>query len=128
MKSRQIWRRWTPQEIETAARLYAANVKIFGREHTMEMIAREIGRTPTSVNCRLSVRGRTFDATSRRSFHVASVGSAGSILVVPDRVIAERDRARDLEPRDLTAALCGDPLPGRSALDRRRAVRPEIVK
>ena len=31
----------------------------------------------------------------------------------------ERDRRALLRPRSLTAAICGDPLPGYSALDRR---------
>jgi hypothetical protein len=39
-------------------------------------------------------------------------------LWIPPGVLIERDRARDLEPRSLTAALMGDPLPGRSALER----------
>jgi hypothetical protein len=34
--------------------------------------------------------------------------------------LADRDRRAELEPRDLTAWFCGDPLPGMSALDRRR--------
>ncbi len=37
----------------------------------------------------------------------------------PDHVIAERDAALAAGYRDITAAQCGDPLPGRSALDRR---------
>jgi hypothetical protein len=34
--------------------------------------------------------------------------------------LADRDRRAELEPRDLTAAFFGDPLPGMSVLDRRR--------
>jgi len=34
--------------------------------------------------------------------------------------LADRDRRAELEHRDLTAAFFGDPLPGMSALDRRR--------
>jgi hypothetical protein len=37
-----------------------------------------------------------------------------------DELIAERDRCLT-QPRDLTAAFFGDPLPGRSALDRRQS-------
>lgn len=39
---------------------------------------------------------------------------------VPDEVVAERDARKRLQPRDLTAAFFGDPLPGYSALDRRK--------
>ena len=34
--------------------------------------------------------------------------------------LADRDRRAKLEPRDLTAWFFGDPLPGMSALDRRK--------
>jgi hypothetical protein len=34
--------------------------------------------------------------------------------------LADRDRRAELEHRDLTAWFFGDPLPGMSALDRRR--------
>jgi hypothetical protein len=40
--------------------------------------------------------------------------------VVPARVLAERDARLSLSHRDVTAAIAGDPLPGRSALDRKR--------
>lgn len=38
---------------------------------------------------------------------------------VPDSVFIERDFAQRGDARDVTAQLCGDPLRGRSALDRR---------
>jgi hypothetical protein len=34
--------------------------------------------------------------------------------------LADRDRRAELEPHNLTASFFGDPLPGMSALDRRR--------
>ena len=40
-------------------------------------------------------------------------------VVVPDAVKAECERRRVTAPRDLTAAVLGDPPPGFSALDRR---------
>lgn len=40
---------------------------------------------------------------------------------VPDNVMAERDRRLALNHATLTAAVFGDPLPGRSALDRKHA-------
>ena len=38
---------------------------------------------------------------------------------IPNEVLFERDKRLALAPRDLTAAICGDPLPGHSALERR---------
>jgi hypothetical protein len=43
-----------------------------------------------------------------------------SSVSVPHEVWEERDRALASWQDDPTAAVCGDPLPGRSALDRRR--------
>ena len=40
-------------------------------------------------------------------------------LAVPTEVIADRDRRAGLMPRDLVGWICGDPLPGYSALERR---------
>lgn len=47
----------------------------------------------------------------------------------PAAVLAERAVRRALSPSDLTAAVFGDPLPGRSALDRMLAgeEEPEVV-
>ncbi len=43
---------------------------------------------------------------------------AGGLAPSPE-TIEEAARAIAAGPRNITAALCGDPLPGRSALDRR---------
>lgn len=37
---------------------------------------------------------------------------------IPQHVLMDRDRRLSMAPRSLTAALCGDPAPGRSALDK----------
>lgn len=50
-----------------------------------------------------------------------ATGHSAASVTVPKDVLFERDRVMSTTPRNLTAVLCGDPLPGRSALDRRRA-------
>ena len=40
------------------------------------------------------------------------------VVNIPDSVLAEREARLALSPRDLTAAIAGDPLPGMSALER----------
>lgn len=42
-----------------------------------------------------------------------------SNIHVPPAVLNDRDERMSLAPRDRTAAICGDPLPGYSALERR---------
>jgi hypothetical protein len=49
---------------------------------------------------------------------VSSLSLSPSVRPCP-LALADRDRRAELEPRDLTAAFFGDPLPGMSALDRR---------
>jgi hypothetical protein len=94
--------RWlTPDEIHTA--------QLLRREgKTLGAIARHLGRD----------RGTVRDACkglARMIIHDAQV------VVAPDHVLAERDQTLARAPRDLIAAIMGDPLPGRSALDRKMA-------
>lgn len=42
-------------------------------------------------------------------------------IAVSHDALAERDQRLALMPRDLTALICGDPLPGYSALERRES-------
>lgn len=55
---------------------------------------------------------------SRISWRVLNIEGPHRAMVVPAHVITERDVRLATEPRDLTAELFGDPLPGYSALDR----------
>ena len=50
-------------------------------------------------------------------------------IVPSPEQLADRDRGYELRARQsLTAAFFGDPLPGRSALDRRRAEQERIAR
>ncbi len=90
----------TPDEIHTA--------RLMRRESkTIEQIARLMNRSRTSVGEACRGYARVIQQQAR-------------IVIVPDHVKAERDRRLALEPRDLTAAIAGDPLPGMSALERKR--------
>lgn len=60
---------------------------------------------------------RRDERRARRSIVVGSAGAAEHVRPPPE-VLAERDATLSL-PRTLTSLLCGDPPPGRSALDRR---------
>jgi hypothetical protein len=57
---------------------------------------------------------------------IAGRGECAYLMLPPSvrpcpLALADRDRRAKLEPRDLTAWFFGDPLPGMSALDRRRS-------
>jgi hypothetical protein len=91
----------TSDEIHTA--------RLLRREgKTLGGIARHLGRDRETI--RDACKG-----LARMIVHDAPV------VVAPDHVLAERDRTLARAPRDLTAAIAGDPLPGRSALDRKMA-------
>lgn len=45
-------------------------------------------------------------------------GTAVKHNLIPDEVIARRDHRVMLRPKTITAFICGDPLPGESALDK----------
>lgn len=53
-------------------------------------------------------------ASRRRELGVGGVVP----IVIPAQVLAAQMRHNELVPGDTTAAICGDPLPGQSALER----------
>ena len=77
-------------------------------------IGRVVGRHRASIYRQLRKPPMTEDKKPRDF-----VNCLGAGITIPDEVLSDRDRRMDLSPRDLSAALCGDPLPGYSALDRR---------
>lgn len=52
--------------------------------------------------------------------HHLPTRDAPAQVVVPENVLADREARLSLRPASRTAELMGDPLPGRSALDKRR--------
>jgi hypothetical protein len=83
---------------------------------TYSEIGKRIGRVPGAVRDKLI-------AAAEQNWRLEhgtppAPGSPVRTIDIPPEVQHERDRAL-AAPRDLTAILLGDPLPGRSALDRR---------
>jgi hypothetical protein len=93
---------WTEEDMATARALYA--------EHgNYNAVAKIMGRSPSTVGEWLQgLRG------ARR---VSRVDKEETLI--PAEVLADRERRYQLLPRDLTAALMGDPLPSYSYLERR---------
>ncbi len=93
-------------------------------------------KLPWGVHC-AAARARSPQAKARRNERdramrrennkvIAEMRAAGVLPPAyskqpPDHVIAERDAAI-AAPREMSAIAFGDPLPGRSALDRRRSI------
>ncbi len=92
-------KRWTDAELEQVRELRSAGMGYAD-------IARKIGRNISSVWVKFE--GRPKEPTD-------AVISAN----VPDAVYAERRRRSMLSRTTLTSHLCGDPLPGYSAADRK---------
>lgn len=89
------------------------------KEHRREQVKRyRLGRT----NRWPAIPRREQPKVSNATGHAAESAK----LVVPEYVLADRERRREMAPQSLTAALLGDPLPGQreylDALSRRRGV------
>lgn len=97
------YKMWTEREYRDAKRFLAQG-------WSYQQIAARFGRSPDAVQKRLRA-----DPTRFRTILHGDVVAPPS---VPESVEADRDERAMLEPRSLTALICGDPLPGRSALDK----------
>ena len=95
---------WTPAETEMAKRLRANGA-------SYKSIADRLGRTHGSV------MGKMRDYSSRNYQAVYGVARAAD---VPLYVAEDRNRRVFLEQQSLTGRLMNDPLPGYSALDKKR--------
>ncbi len=115
--------RWSAQEIEIAANIWAKEVTdLYGddepprglKERVIHDIAAKLGRKFWSVEARLRLQGSSFGVPE-------AIARARSSERAPSKLFIER-AARDAARRnqDITGALFGDPPPGFSALDRRR--------
>ncbi len=93
-------RLWTEAELEQVRGMRAAGVGY-------AEIARKIGRNCSSVWVKFEKR------TSR------ALAGKPHADQVPDSVIAERRRRSYLHRTTITSEICGDPLPGYSAADRK---------
>jgi IS30 family transposase len=91
--------RLTSDEIHTARRMRREG-------KTIRQIAQQLGRS----------RGVIREVCGG---YVRVVQQQVQVVNVPEHVLAERDRRLAQRPRDLTAAIAGDPLPGMSALEKR---------
>lgn len=111
---------------------------------TWAAIGRTLGKRDNTVRAAVSVEFREHRAmlaaawSRRRRTRPDSMGDIGvgpecprphngeppERLHIPPEVLEDRDRRRELDPISITAALLGDPLPGRSALDQRK---PHLV-
>lgn len=119
---------WTDREIRIAAEIYRTTPGVGTHGHqcrAIYLIAHAIRRSEHAVYGRLRKHGETFDGPDRRRKRLRRSEQVPlyrmiTSLSVPSQVWADRERRCALEPATITAALCGDPLPGYSALDRRR--------
>lgn len=87
--------------------------------HTARLMRRE-GRTVEQIALHMN-RSRALIGDACRGYR-RLVQQPTPVVSVPESVLAERAARLALSPRDLTAAIAGDPLPGMSALERRRAI------
>lgn len=94
-------RPWTPSDLTTLKGLLA-------KRHSTTEIAAIMGRSVHAVG-----------AKRHAVLRAAGEASAQQETLRTAQALAERDHRLSLPPRSLTAAMMGDPEPGRSALDQR---------
>lgn len=92
-------------------------------------IAETLGRTLKGVKAKINYLNLSPEMKQKRNEAERTRLRRGIRVRQPDGtlprapicavVLADRDLRCNARPRDLTAALCGDPLPGYSALERR---------
>lgn len=63
--------------------------------------------------------GTTKDAVEHALSYIPYSPDERDCIQIPGNVWDDRNRRLEIPPRDLTAAIAGDPLPGYSALERR---------
>lgn len=115
-------RKWTDEEV-------AALLKLKTNSMPLRTLALRLGRTTTSITEKLRLINMTqHDRQKRRDrinmhrygrYAMKTHHIVAAPRPAPD-ALAERDIRLSIAPRDLTAVLLGDPLPGYSALDRRQ--------
>ena len=118
---------WTDEECATAAAIYRARgAEHGGHTRAIGEISRTLRRTPNAVAARLGARGPHFTAPARKYRRRREKTGVGNHMVdsalflrVPEQILAERDYRLALDHDSVTAALCGDPKPGYSALHRK---------
>lgn len=120
-------RSWSEREIAVAAAAWQelvvdrygddpADIPRGVRAGVLAQIASRIGRPISVVENRFTMAGPSF-TSSRRSLG----GETGGMRVPAERVAERAQRQAAGYVRSLTAEIFGDPPPGYSALDRRRA-------
>lgn len=104
--------KWTQEQIEEAVRLRAEGL-------TIGQIAERIGREWNTVNYIVKKHGPRDRAYEKSPAPRRGRDSYVLPMCIPPEVLAARDVRLAAACRDNTAALCGDPPVGYSALDGR---------
>jgi hypothetical protein len=123
--------KWEDHEWETAQRLLREG-------QSLQFIAATIGRPASGLKAKIRFHNMTAEERDRKNLRTRQsregksdprlrsrrslslrVSGAADQPKLPASAIADREARYATPPRSLTALLCGDPLPGFSALERR---------
>lgn len=117
--------KWSKEEDDILLRMRKAGAT------SRDIAATLNGRSPKSVEARLNYLKRTpAQREARNARRRLMAGESGRRVLNPENHVATKspevppevwiDRIkRAMTPRSVTAIICGDPIPGYSALDRR---------
>lgn len=117
--SAEEWQR--AQELKASGSDYDQIAELLGRSRkAVKAKFQHMHRTPAQQEHRIEYQRRKRDR--KREYQKSGRQAAGldNARELPaGEIFIERNERLALQPRDLTAAFCGDPLPGYSALDKR---------
>lgn len=109
---------WTEEETARLMRVYRKESAAGYRKTSWVNIVREMpGRT--RAQCQGKIRYQIHGHLRAQPGKDVRHEPEPRARTIPSEVIADAHARRFLSHRSLTSALCGDPLPGRSALERR---------
>ena len=117
---KRIYRRipWTDAQIEQLTAL-RENQPVINRPVPFHEIAKIMGRQEKAIQAKYDKVRRGF-IPRKVHFEIERAHN------IPPAVLQERDYAQNNDRRDTTAVFNGDPLPGRSALERRFVDKPRV--
>lgn len=114
-------RYWSPEEAELALKTWQSLDPQMSETQRCKIVAGVIGRSPDAIFGRRRDHGESFGVHGKPIRREKRERPPTRDIVVPDEVWEERDKAYERGHQSISAMLMGDPLPGRSALDRRQA-------
>lgn len=115
MSGSKPWKPWSKEEVNRLFASAAANNKVW------DLVGVELQRSAGACKQKFNEEERRLRRPPLPMRRKPGGGNHTIMKTATEIAAQARREIASLPPRSLTAEFCGDPLPGRSALDRRQA-------